>query len=66
MGLGMFIGGLLLMNTLMCASAAGLFAVVFDHPKAMQTMTVLTAAYSIAVGTIFLLGSAGSLPALHG
>ncbi len=66
LGLGMFICGLLLMNTLMCASAAGLFTVVFSGPKAMQALTALTAAYSIGVGAIFLLGSAGSLPALTG
>jgi len=66
MGLGMFIGGLLVMNTLMCASAAGLFTVVFAGPRALQAITALTAAYSIAVGAIFLLGAAGRLPALNG
>jgi cytochrome c biogenesis protein CcdA len=66
LGLAMFIAGLLVMNTLMCASAAGLFTVVFTGPRAMQTITLFTAAYSIAVGAIFLLGSAGRLPSLNG
>jgi high-affinity nickel-transport protein len=66
LGLGMFIAGLVVMNTLMCASAAGLFTVVFTGPRAMQAITLLTATYSIAVGAIFLLGSAGRLPSLGG
>jgi len=66
LGLGMFIAGLVVMNTLMCASAAGLFTLVFTGPRAMQAITLLTAAYSIAVGTVFLLGSAGRLPSLSG
>jgi len=66
LGLGMFIAGLLVMNTLMCASAAGLFTVVFTGPRALQAITALTAAYSIAVGAIFLLGSASRLPVING
>ena len=62
----MFIMGLLVMNTLMCASAAGLFSISFAKPNAMRALTVLTSAYSIVVGTIFLLGSAGKLPSLTG
>jgi hypothetical protein len=66
LGLLMFIAGLLLMNTLMCASAAGLFSATLGHPFALRTLTLLTSAYSIVVGTIFLLGSAGKLPSLAG
>ncbi len=62
----MFIVGLLVMNTLMCASAAGIFSVSFAKPNAMRALTVLTSAYSIVVGTIFLVGSAGKLPSLTG
>src|SRR3984893_8768278 len=66
LGLLMFIGGLLCMNTLMCASAAGLFSVTLGRPFALRTLTLLTSAYSVVVGTIFLLGSAGKLPSLTG
>jgi hypothetical protein len=92
LGLLMFIVGLLAMNTLMCASAAGLFSVALAEPQtqlagstsrgtfsrmrlafsrfagryALRSLTVLTASYSIVVGTIFLLGSADKLPSLTG
>jgi high-affinity nickel-transport protein len=62
----MFIAGLLLMNTLMCASAAGLFSATLGRPVALRTLTLLTSAYSIVVGTVFLLGSSGMLPSLAG
>jgi high-affinity nickel-transport protein len=66
LGLLMFILGLLLMNTLMCASAAGLFSAAFANPRALRALTLATAAYSIIVGAIFLLGSAARLPSLTG
>jgi hypothetical protein len=66
LGLMMFIAGLLFMNTLMCASAAGLFASKLGGPSTLRTLTLLTSAYSIVVGTIFLLGSSGKLPSLTG
>ena len=59
-----FIVGLLLMNTLMCASAAGLFSAVLARPKALQAVTLATSAYSIVVGAIFLLGLGTKLPSL--
>jgi hypothetical protein len=89
LGLAMFIVGLLVMNTLMCGLAAGLFsldrlrgwttprldsrnpisraiarvlAIVSDH--ALHGLTVLTSAYSIVVGAIFLFGAADRLPSL--
>jgi high-affinity nickel-transport protein len=64
MGLLMFIVGLLLMNTLMCASAAGLFSAILARPKALQAVTLATSAYSIVVGAIFLLGLGTKLPSL--
>ncbi len=64
LGLLMFILGLLLMNTLMCASAAGLFSSTLSRPGAMRALTLLTSAYSIVVGTIFLFGAADKLPSL--
>jgi hypothetical protein len=91
LGLLMFIVGLLVMNTLMCGVAAGLFSAdkvllwlspgkgsdgLFSRAlnsvmtvvsaNAVPGLTLLTSAYSIVVGTIFLLGSAGKLPSLTG
>jgi hypothetical protein len=91
LGLLMFIVGLLVMNTLMCGAAAGLFsadkvltwlapqegsgnAVARGFSSVLTTLsanalpglTLLTSAYSIVVGAIFLLGSAAKLPSLTG
>jgi hypothetical protein len=89
LGLLMFILGLLLMNTLMCGVAAGLFSLdklrswlgpaaesqgvvtrglnsVLNavSANALNSLTLLTSAYSIVVGAIFLLGVADKLPSL--
>src|SRR5277367_6546897 len=61
LGLLMFILGLLAMNTLMCASAAGLFSSTLSNPNAQRVLTAVTSAYSIIVGAIFLFGSPGKL-----
>ncbi len=66
LGLLMFIVGLLAMNTLMCASAAGLFSSTLSRPNALRAVTLVTSAYSIVVGAIFLLGAADKLPSLTG
>lgn len=66
LGLLMFILGLLVMNSLMCASAAGLFSASFARPKVMRALTLATAAYSIGIGAIFLFGTSGRLPSLTG
>ena len=63
-GLGCFIAGLLVMNTLMTASASGIFAGSTNRPKLQFTVTSLTAAYSFIVGAIFLFGLSDKLPAL--
>ena len=65
-GLLVFILGLLVMNTLMCAAAAGLFSASLAHPSALRALTLVTSVYSIVVGAIFLLGSANRLPSLTG
>src|SRR5579859_455764 len=62
LGLGMFLAGLLAMNTLMTALAAGLFGFSTRMPKLQFAVTALTAVYSLMVGSIFLLGSSASLP----
>jgi high-affinity nickel permease len=61
-GMAMFLAGLLVMNTLMTASACGLFHGSAPHPKVMRFFVGLTAVYSFVVGCIFLLGSSGRLP----
>ncbi|MFZ0807413.1 MAG: hypothetical protein WAN03_14560 [Candidatus Sulfotelmatobacter sp.] len=66
LGLLMFIVGLLAMNTLMCASAAGLFSTALAKPHALRALTLATSAYSIVVGVIFLLGTSDKLPSLTG
>jgi len=66
LGLSMFLAGLLLMNTLMTASAAGIFGVSAARPRLLRFVAGLTAAYSLVVGTIFLLGSSALLPPLGG
>ena len=91
LGLFMFIVGLVVMNTLMCGMAAGLFSLdklrtwlaqagrsqgpfsrglestlgaVSAH--ALRVLTLLTSAYSIVVGTIFVFGAADKVPSLTG
>jgi high-affinity nickel-transport protein len=63
-GLTMFIAGLLAMNTVMTASAVGLFGVSSRLPRFQFAITALTAIYSLAVGAFFLFGSSGLLPSL--
>lgn len=66
LGLAMFLAGLLLMNTLMTASAVGIFSMSATRERLMRIATALTAAYSLVVGVIFLFGSAAILPPLGG
>ena len=63
-GLGCFIAGLLVMNTVMTASASGIFAGSKQRPRLQLTVTSLTAAYSFVVGAIFLFGLSDKLPPL--
>jgi hypothetical protein len=63
-GLGMFIVGLLAMNTVMTASAVGLFGFSSHLPRFRFVVTALTAIYSLAVGAFFLFGASGLLPLL--
>jgi hypothetical protein len=64
LGLGMFIAGLLVMNTVMTGSAVGLFGFSSRMPRFQFVVTALTAIYSLAVGALFLFGSSGLLPSL--
>jgi high-affinity nickel-transport protein len=63
-GLGMFLAGLLVMNTVMTASAVGLFGFSSRLPRFQFVVTALTAIYSLAVGALFLFGSSSLLPPL--
>jgi high-affinity nickel permease len=64
LGLLCFIAGLLIMNTIMTASASGIFASSTHRPRLQAFITSLAAVYSFIVGTIFLLGVSDKLPAL--
>jgi high-affinity nickel-transport protein len=64
LGLLSFIAGLLIMNTLMTASASGIFASSTGRPRLQIFVTSLTAAYSFIIGAIFLFGVSDKLPPL--
>jgi high-affinity nickel-transport protein len=66
LGLVAFLAGLLLMNTLMTASAAGLFRFGSGAPRLHGVLMGLTAAYSVVIGIVFVLGGTSLLPALAG
>jgi hypothetical protein len=56
LGIGVFVVGMLTMNTLMCAAAAGLFRFSRRGPSTFKWVAGLSAAYSIALGAFFLVG----------
>ncbi len=62
LGLGLFCVGLLVMNTVMCAIATGVFGASVRRPHLLRWVSLLTAAYSLVIGGVFLLGGAGRLP----
>ena len=64
LGLVCFILGLLAMNTLMTASAGGVFASGAHRPRLQSIATSITVVYSFIIGTIFLFGISDKLPAL--
>lgn len=66
LGLGMFLAGLLVMNTTMTAGAVGVFGFGAAKPRMLRLAIGFTAAYSLIVGTVFLFGSSGILPPLGG
>ena len=65
LGLGMFLAGLLLMNTLMTASAAGVFGISRHRPWVLRTVSALAATYSLIMGVVFLAGRSSLLPSLN-
>jgi hypothetical protein len=63
-GMAMFLAGLLFMNTVMTASACGLFRSAAPYPRATRVFIGLTAIYSFIIGCAFLLDSSNHLPPL--
>jgi high-affinity nickel-transport protein len=55
LGLVMFLAGLLAVNTLIMAAAAGIFGASTLKPWLLKSATAVTAIYSLVVGTIFFL-----------
>ncbi len=66
LGLAVFLAGLLSMNMLMTASAVGLFGLSAARPNVLRLVIGTTAAYSVVVGGIFLLGASHILPPIGG
>ena len=66
LGLGVFLFGLLMMNTLMTASAAGLFTAGRSWSGWYPILTCVTAAYSFSIGIIFMFGFSGMLKNISG
>ena len=64
LGLLCFVLGLLAMNTLMTASAGGVFASSSNLPRLQTIATSIAVAYSFIIGAIFLFGISDKLPAL--
>jgi high-affinity nickel-transport protein len=66
LGLSVFLAGLLVMNTLMTASAVGIFGLSAAKPSVLRFVIAATAAYSVVVGGVFLFGASSFLPQLGG
>jgi cytochrome c biogenesis protein CcdA len=64
--LGCFIAGLLTSNTLVATAATFGFLGAARNWKVYLTVSVLTASFSLIVGTIFLLGRSTLFPAMFG
>ncbi|CAN5573580.1 hypothetical protein BH10ACI4_BH10ACI4_20630 [soil metagenome] len=65
LGLATFLIGLLIMNTLMAASACGIFRFSTSR-STLRFWSGLTAAYSLIIGLVFLLGISDRLPSISG
>ena len=65
LGLAMFISGLLIMNTIMTASAAGVFGVSRHRPQIFRLVSAFTGVYSLIMGVVFLAGRSSFLPPIN-
>jgi hypothetical protein len=59
LGLGSFLLGMLLMNSLVCAAATGVFRASIRRPGVLQCAAAISAAFSMALGALFLTGTSG-------
>jgi high-affinity nickel-transport protein len=66
LGLSAFLIGLLVMNTVMTASASGLFTAGLRWAGWYPILAGITAVYSFCIGIVFLLGYSGSLHKISG
>ncbi len=66
LGLGIFLLGLLAMNTLITAAVAGVFTAGRSWSKWTPILTGLTAIYSLGIGMVFLLGYSDRLMPING
>ena len=57
LGLGSFLLGMLLMNSLICGAATGVLRVSMRRPRVLQWAATVSAAYSMVLGGIFLTGT---------
>jgi high-affinity nickel-transport protein len=57
LGLGSFLAGMLLMNSLVCATATGVFQASMRRPRVLRCAAAISAAYSMALGAAFLIGT---------
>lgn len=64
--LACFVVGLVVSNTLVAAASTFGFARVLDRPRVMLVLAGTTAAFSLVVGTMLLVGEGASLPSMLG
>lgn len=62
LGVLVFVTGLLITNTLMCAISVGMFNVSWNKDRLFRGLAAVTAVYSITVGAIMVSGAASVLP----
>ena len=64
LGLGSFLVGMLLMNSLVCVTATGVFRASMRRPRVLQWAAAISAAYSMVLGAVFLTGTSSVAAAL--
>ena len=64
--LGCFLVGLVLANTVVAAASTFGFGRVVGHPRVLMGLAAVTAAFSLVVGTLLLIGAGATLPPVLG
>ena len=64
--LGCFLVGLVLANTVVAAASTFGFGRVLRHPRVLVVLAAVTAAFSLVVGTLLLVGAGAVLPPMLG